>query len=84
VKQISRTIWSIRESFFAGCALGVGYPNSFLGWLLGLTAFSLAIEVAQLLIPGRHARLLDFVVDTVSIGVGLAIGTRLARFKQRA
>jgi VanZ family protein len=41
---------------------------------LALMAFSAAIEIIQLGIPGRHARISDFVVDalSVSIGVGLA------------
>ena len=70
--------------FLAGCAFGLGYPNGFPGWLLRLTVFTFAIEIMQLWIPGRHARLLDFVVDAVSIGVGLAVGAMWARFKQRA
>ncbi len=67
--------------FLASCAFGVGYTDDFLGWFPGLMAFTLAIEIAQLAIAGRHARLLDFVVDAASIGIGLVIGARLARFK---
>jgi VanZ family protein len=69
--------------FLAGCAFGVGYANGFLGWLYsGLIGTTAVIEIVQLAIPGRHARLLDFVVDAVSIAIGLAIGARLARIWQ--
>ena len=68
--------------FLAGCAFGIGYPNGFQNSLLGLTAFTLAIEIAQVWVSGRHARLLDFAVDAVSIGMGLAIGATLARVKR--
>jgi VanZ family protein len=63
----------------AGCAVGLGYPNRFLKWLAGLGTFTLAIEIVQLWIPGRHARWLDFLVDVFSISVGLGIGVMLAR-----
>jgi VanZ family protein len=32
--------------------------------------FSGAVEVAQLFVPGRHARLSDFIVDSISICIG--------------
>jgi VanZ family protein len=65
--------------FLAGCAFGLGCPNRFLTWLAGLSTFTLAIEIVQLWIPGRHARGLDFLVDVFSISVGLGIGVMLAR-----
>jgi VanZ family protein len=56
-----------------GLAFGLGYSRH-LVQILALMAFSAAIEIIQLGIPGRHARVSDFVVDalSVSIGVGLA------------
>src|SRR5262245_33158156 len=62
---------------FAGLSFGLGYPNSFVAWLLGLSAFALAIEIIQLWIPGRHARVSDFVVDVVAIATGMLIGNAL-------
>ena len=67
----------------AGAAFGLGYKNGFLAWLLGLSTFTLAIEITQRWIPGRHARGLDFFVDAFSIGVGLTIGAMVARRFQR-
>ena len=37
--------------------------------MVGLVIFAGAIEIAQVLIPGRHARLSDFLVDAVSMCV---------------
>jgi len=47
----------------AGILFGAAYPGR--EWLLssGAIAFCAAIELAQLYVPGRHARLGDFVVD---------------------
>ena len=50
--------------FFAtGLAFGVGYPQRRLFQFVALLAFAAAIELAQLLVPGRHARLSDFLID---------------------
>jgi VanZ family protein len=67
-----------REHFFIhallGLAFGIGYTKR--PWLLafGLVAFTGAIELAQLFVPGRHARLRDFLIDAgaACLGVGLA------------
>ena len=59
--------------FAAGLAFGIGYPQrigpSFLRYF-----FTAVIEMAQLVVPGRHARLTDFVVDAVGIMTGLSLG----------
>jgi len=57
-----------------GIAFGLGYPRR--GWLLtiALPIFAAAIEVAQNWVPGRHARMSDFLVDAAAscLGVGLS------------
>src|SRR5262249_48311126 len=57
-----------------GVAFALGYPRRC--WLLAIAlfAFAAAIEIAQIWVPGRHARLSDFLIDaTVScLGVGLS------------
>jgi VanZ family protein len=53
-----------------GLAFGLSYrKNSLVAPLL--VVFSGSVEVAQLLVPGRHARLSDFVVDAVAACFGL-------------
>ncbi len=61
--------------FLAGLAFGFGYQRRHLIQAVLLVLFAAAVEVVQLAIPGRHSRLSDFVVDalSVSIGVGVAV-----------
>jgi VanZ family protein len=70
--------------FLAGLAFGISYPNDLLAWLIGLCAFTLVVEVTQLWIPGRHARLSDFLIDACAISGGLVVGAMLRRLTPRA
>jgi VanZ family protein len=56
-----------------GLAFGLGYPSRFLLQGIWLVLFAALIEIAQLAVPGRHARFADFVVDAISLLVGIAI-----------
>jgi VanZ family protein len=60
--------------FLTGLAFGLGYDTRPFLQTIGLVAFSAGIELLQLYIPGRHARLSDFLVNAISLvlGVGLA------------
>ena len=55
----------------AGLAFALGYQ--FWHGLLPalLVFFAGAVEIAQLFVPGRHARLADFIVDALAICCGL-------------
>jgi len=57
-----------------GAAFGFGYPRRFLLLPIGLLAFTAVIEVAQMMVPSRHARLSDFLTDAAAswVGIGLA------------
>jgi VanZ family protein len=58
--------------FFAtGLIFGLGYRCRQLLQAAGLIVFAGVIEVAQFLVPGRHARMSDFVVDAVSVSLGV-------------
>jgi VanZ like family len=63
----------------AGASLALSFARS--GLVLGIVAvmFTALIEVAQLWIPGRHARLSDFVVDTHGAWLGLVLGAMARR-----
>jgi VanZ family protein len=57
-----------------GMTFGFGYPRR-LGLLtFALPTFAAAIEAAQNWVPGRHARMSDFLVDAAAswLGVGLS------------
>jgi VanZ family protein len=45
--------------------------------------FCAGIELAQLIVPGRHARLSDFFVDAIAICVGIFAGSTLIRMTRR-
>lgn len=58
-----------------GVAFSLGYPRRNLLLAGLLVIFSGAVELAQLLVPGRHARLSDFVIDALAMSVGVAVGS---------
>lgn len=64
-----------------GLAFGIGYVQRWGTLAGGLIAFAGAVELAQLFVPGRHARLSDFLVDASSacLGVGLVAAATFVR-----
>ena len=64
--------------FLTGLAFGLGYDTRPFLQTIGLVAFSAAIELLQLSIPGRHARLSDFFVNAVSVALGIGLATLTA------
>jgi hypothetical protein len=57
-----------------GCAFGLGYRSRHLLDAVALVTFAGAIELLQFAAPGRHARMLDFVIDAVASCAGVLIG----------
>jgi hypothetical protein len=71
----------------AGIVFGLAYRSHHLYQAIGFILFTGAIELAQLAVPGRHARLADFVVDAASacIGVLAALAvTKAAGYRRSA
>ena len=66
-----------------GLALGVGYPGRVVQHMAMLVIFAAAIELAQFYAPGRHPRLIDFVVDALSACVGVALAAVVMRRQPR-
>jgi VanZ family protein len=64
---------------FDGVAFGISYFSY--EWLLGIWAviFCAGVELAQLMLPSRHARLSDFFVDTIAAYIGIFAGSMLSR-----
>jgi VanZ family protein len=54
-----------------GLAFGLAYDCSKVLLASYMIAFSAAVELVQLFVPGRHARVSDFVVDSAAICSGL-------------
>jgi VanZ family protein len=63
-----------------GAAFAVAYRRYAYSIGLALLVFTGILELLQLFVPGRHARLSDFVVDALGVGVGMAAGAWLSRF----
>jgi VanZ family protein len=68
----------------AGCAAGLGYPDRPAMTCAAFVLFAGAIELAQIPVPGRHARLTDFVVDALAACAGIAAALLAARIRPRA
>jgi len=64
-----------------GLAFGLGYPNGYLSRIIPLILFAAVVELSQLLIPGRHARLSDFLIEAGAIIVGVGCGLFVARYR---
>jgi VanZ family protein len=67
-----------------GLAFSVAYPGHERLLGVGAVAFCGSIELAQLMVPGRHARVSDFVVDAVAACIGICVGPFLMRMKEFA
>ena len=64
-----------------GFALGLGFAGRLTRHMALLVIFAAAIELAQFITPGRHPRLIDFVVDATSACAGVALAALVMHFK---
>ena len=64
-----------------GAAFAIGYHKNHSLLAILFVIFTGAIETAQMLAPGRHARLSDFVVDALGMYVGLLAAVVLLRIR---
>lgn len=62
-----------------GFALGFGYGRRPVLIMLALVGFAGAIEVAQILLPDRHARLADFLIDALAVCLGATLSSLTRR-----
>jgi VanZ family protein len=73
------------EHFAIFCALGfvssLGNSRRPVFITIALVVFCGAVELAQLFIPGRHARLSDFIVDALAVAIGVAAASFVGRIK---
>jgi VanZ family protein len=49
--------------------------------MLMMIVFAAAIEFAQFYAPGRHPRLIDFVIDALGGCAGVAVAALVSRFR---
>ena len=58
--------------FLMGLAFGLGYARRGILTTFLLNGFVGLIEIAQLFVPGRHARMSDFLIDAFAVSLGIA------------
>lgn len=58
--------------FLMGLAFGLGYVSRVFLTTFLLNGFIGLIEIAQLFVPGRHARMSDFLIDAFAVSIGIA------------
>jgi VanZ family protein len=63
-----------------GLAFGLAYQSRRFFLTLSLVISAAAIELIQRLIPGRHARLSDFIVDSFGLCIGVGAAALLDKF----
>ena len=83
-----RPVTGVRHSLehfaiFALCGFcfGLGYSIRLSTQAIGLATFATVVEALQLLVPGRHARLIDLVVDSLASVAGVLIAWLLVRHR---
>jgi VanZ family protein len=64
--------------FVVGVAFDLGYGRRPILISIALSVFVALIEIAQIFVPGRHARLSDFIVDAIAVVSGSTL-TAVAR-----
>jgi VanZ family protein len=62
-----------------GAAFALAYRRYLYPVGLALLLFTGALELVQMLVPGRHARLSDFVFDGLGVCIGMVAGACLSR-----
>jgi VanZ family protein len=68
----------------AGAAFALGYPQYRFSLFAASIACIAVLELLQLFVPGRHARVSDFVVNAIGACIGIALVRLVARTSQRS
>jgi VanZ family protein len=79
--QLSDKLVHVVAYALLGVAGAVGYPRRSMTALLivGLTVFGIAIEIAQIYVPGRDGTLLDVAANALGSVLGVVGGRRITR-----
>jgi VanZ family protein len=66
-----------------GLAFSLGYERKATILAFSLVIFAGCVELSQLLVPGRHARLSDFIVDALAMCFGVGTIWVMRQFRGR-
>lgn len=67
--------------FLTGILSYLAYPRRLAVSLLAGIAFAAGVELLQIPLPGRHARLSDFIIDASAACIGTVFGFLLVRIR---
>jgi VanZ family protein len=84
VTDVPRPLEHLAVFLLTGLAFVFGYPGRYLVQFVALSLFAAAIELLQVWVPGRHARLSDFIAGFAGVILGIGLGylsTKSARGK---
>jgi hypothetical protein len=66
----------------AGLIFGLGYAWQLRTLLLGAIVFTLLLELSQIPLPTRHARLEDFIVDAAAVCLAILVAQFIRKLKR--
>lgn len=67
----------------AGFLFAYAHKMRLSGLLACAVVFTLVLELLQIPIPTRHARLEDFVVNATAVSVGIAVAVTMGRWRSQ-
>ena len=79
ITMVPHYLEHIAVFLLTGMAFGLGYSYRYLSHLAALILFTAAVELAQLWVPGRHARFSDFLLNALGVGIGVSLGFWFSR-----
>jgi len=81
VTDLPHTVEHFTIFLATGFAFGMGYPRRYLLQSIALVVVAGSLEIVQFWVPGRHARLIDFVIDALAACIGIGMAWLFARVK---
>jgi VanZ family protein len=67
----------------AGLTFGIAYARHLRALLFGAVVYAIVLELSQIPLASRHARLEDFIVDAVAACVGIMVAHFCRNFIER-
>ena len=73
ITDLARPLEHLSIFLLTAVAFGLGYPEPYPLQSIALVLFAAAVELVQVWVPGRHARLSDFAAGIVGLGLGTGL-----------
>jgi VanZ family protein len=79
VSDLPQALEHLLVFLLTGVAFGIGYPEQRLTMAMAAVPVTAVLGLLQLLAPGRHARVSDFVLNALGACAGIAIAAGTCR-----